>query len=99
MRRILTASATALALALALAGCSSLRALPRGPLGQAGPLALSQPSAAAPPADEVTCDREVPTGTRIAREVCRTRLEREHEQAEAEELLHLGLQHGEIIIR
>jgi hypothetical protein len=76
--------------ALGLAGCTSLRALPAGPLGRPQPLALNE--------DVVTCELETSTGSHIARRVCRSQEERERDRDKAQSLLHRGLQQGIIVI-
>ncbi len=72
------------ALALALAGCASLHPVP----GQPG----------VDPDAERVCTMERTTGSHQLQEVCRTRLQIEKERDEAEEMLHRGLQRGEIVI-
>ena len=87
--------------ALRLAGCTTLRALPAGPLGQPQPLGLAQVAPQSREPDQgnvVTCELEQSTGSHIARQVCRTAEERELERAKAESLLHRGLQQGIIVI-
>lgn len=93
--------AVACGAALALAGCTSLKALPAGPLGRPEPLTLAQPTPQAgqvPPSERVTCEMEQATGSRIAHQVCRTAEDRELERLEAHRLLHRGLQQGVIVI-
>ncbi|HVE86905.1 MAG TPA: hypothetical protein VND93_28815 [Myxococcales bacterium] len=85
------------AAALLLGGCASMRAAPRGPLGQAQPLGWPV-VAGANPGQEQVCTLEVPTGSHLPREVCRTRAELDREREQAEELLYLGFRRGEIII-
>jgi hypothetical protein len=86
---------------LTLAGCSSLKALPAGPLGRPEPLGLARlvaPASQVPPSNRVTCRMEQVTGSHIARQVCRTEEDRELERLKAERLLHRGLQQGVIVI-
>jgi hypothetical protein len=93
--------AAACVAALGLAGCTSLRALPAGPLGRPQPMALAQvlpPAGEAPPSDAVTCEMEKRTGSHIARRVCRSHEDRAIEREKAESLLHRGLQQGVIVI-
>jgi len=94
--------AAACVVALGLAGCTSLRALPAGPLGQPKPLQLAQvvPRASDPAHDPsaLTCEMEQKTGSHIARQVCRSAEDREREHDKAEALLHRGLQTGVIFI-
>lgn len=91
--------AAACVVALGLAGCTTLRAVPAGPLGQPKPLGLAIVQPGEPgPEDVVTCEIEQKTGSHIARRVCRTAGDRERERDKAESLLHRGLQQGIIVI-
>jgi len=72
------------ALALAFAGCASLRPVPGRP--------------GADPDEERICVMERATGSHQFQEVCRTRAQIERERDEAEEMLHRGIQRGEIVI-
>ncbi|HEY8207200.1 MAG TPA: hypothetical protein VIG99_06955 [Myxococcaceae bacterium] len=84
---------------LTLAGCTSLKALPAGPLGRPEPLGLAQLSQQAPSSsDRMTCELERTTGSHIAHQVCRTEEDRERERLKADHLLHRGLQQGIIVI-
>jgi hypothetical protein len=98
MRRI----AAACVVALGLAGCTALRALPAGPLGQPQPLGLAQvmarPTGPAPDPRALTCEMELSTGSHISHRVCRSAEDRDLERAKAEYLLHRGLQQGTIVI-
>jgi hypothetical protein len=86
--------------ALGLAGCTSLKALPAGPLGRPEPLGLAQLAPPGPevPPGTVTCEMEQSTGSHISHQVCRSQEELDRERLKADNLLHRGLQQGIIVI-